>query len=184
MIVIILGVLTDSERDLVNQIFRELNIQLFHISLKMLRSHSDAEEAISQTFLKIIDHIEKISKLPCPQIAPYCVVIVKNESINILRRKKKQICFDDLDYLDNDAFLGAGEKLYEHMDKDELRKAISELSDEERYLIQLRFANEMSYKEIAGIIGVSEETAKKRGQRIIKKLRFLCKEGEKNVEHV
>lgn len=184
LIFIILGALNDSERDLVNQIFREHNVKLFNISLKILRSHSDAEEAVSSTFLKIIDHIEKISKLPCPQIAPYCVVIVKHESTNILRRKKKIISFEDMDYLDNDDFVDAGEYLYKHWDKAQLCKVISQLSDEERYFISLRYSNEMGYKEIANLIGTSEETAKKRGQRILKKLRILYKVGEQNVQHI
>ena len=166
------------------QIFKDYNVKLFNIALKILRSHSDAEEAVSSAFLKIIDHIEKISKLPCPQIVPYCVVIVKNESTNILRHKKKTISFEDMDYIDNDDFVDAGEYLYEHWDKTRLCKVILQLTDEERYFIRLRFANEMGYKEIANIIDISEETAKKRGQRILKKLRILYEAGEQNVQHV
>lgn len=88
LFIIILGTLSDSEKDLVDQIFKDSNIKLYNISFQILHSHSDAEEAVSQTFLKIINHIDKISTLPCPKIAPYCVVIVKNESANILRKRR------------------------------------------------------------------------------------------------
>ncbi|MEG2014002.1 MAG: sigma-70 family RNA polymerase sigma factor, partial [Anaerovoracaceae bacterium] len=71
MIIIMIVTLNDSERDLVNEIFQNYNVKLFNISFKILRSQSDAEDAVSNAFLKIIDHMEKISKLPYPQIVPY-----------------------------------------------------------------------------------------------------------------
>lgn len=70
MILIVLGALSDFEKDLLNKIYKEKNIKLFHIAFGILHSHTDAEEAVSSAFLKIIKHVEKISKLPCPQIAP------------------------------------------------------------------------------------------------------------------
>ncbi|MEA5136208.1 MAG: sigma factor-like helix-turn-helix DNA-binding protein [Candidatus Fimivivens sp.] len=47
----------------------------------------------------------------------------------------------------------------------------------------MRYANEMSFKEIAALLGVSKETAKKRGYRILKKLRAFYEEGDENVQH-
>lgn len=184
MIIIMIVTLNDSERDLVNEIFQNYNVKLFNISFKILRSQSDAEDAVSNAFLKIIDHMEKISKLPYPQIVPYCVVIVKNECTNILRQKKKMISFEDMDYLNNDSVVDVDEYLYVYSDKEQLCKAISQLPDDDRYFIQLRFANEMGYREIADLIGTSEGTAKKRGQRILNKLRSLYEEGERNVQHI
>ena len=51
------------------------------------------------------------------------------------------------------------------------------LPSEDRRLIHLRFALEMSYKEIGMLLGISEEAAKKRGQRIVKRLKSMH-EGE------
>lgn len=151
------------------------------MGFKILRSHSDAEEAVSQTFLKIIDHIDKISKLPCPQIAPYCVVIVKNESVNILRKRKKVINVEELEHFGNGNYSDIEEEFLKITDKEQLLLSVNRLSDKEKYLIHLHFVDNMSYKKIANLLGVNEETAKKRCQRILKKLRALYKEGERNV---
>ncbi|MDD3041200.1 sigma factor [Bacteroides sp.] len=97
LFIIILGTLSDTEKDLVNQIFKDSNIKLYNISFQILRSHSDAEEAVSQTFLKIISSIEKISRLPGSKIMPYCVVIVKNEATNILRNRMKSVSMGELE---------------------------------------------------------------------------------------
>lgn len=184
MVIIFLGALSDDEKDLANQIFKDTNVKLYNISFQILRSHTDAEEAVSQTFLNIISHIEKISKIPCPEIAPYCVVIVKNEATNILRNRMKAVSMDELE-ADNGSHSSEVEDAWIHnIDRKQLLLAVDKLFGEEKHLVYLRYANEMSFKDIAALLGVSEQTAQKRGYRILKKLRALYEEGDENVQHV
>ncbi|WMJ84328.1 RNA polymerase sigma factor [Oscillospiraceae bacterium LTW-04] len=184
MVIIFLGALSHSEKELVNQIFKDSNVKFYNISFQMLRSHSDAEEAVSEAFLKIMDHIEKIIGLPGPKIIPYCVVIVKNESANILRKRIKAVPLEELEAYDGSDYSEIENMWEQNIDREQLIFAIEELSDEEKYLVYLRYANDMNFKEIAALLGVSEETAKKRSYRILKKLRIFYKAGDKNVQHV
>lgn len=78
MLVMLFSIMPDNERDFINNLFSKMNIKMYNISFNILRDKFDAEEAVAQTFLKIIDNIERISALPCPQIEPYCVIILKN----------------------------------------------------------------------------------------------------------
>ncbi len=94
LIVVFLGVISDDEKDLINKIFSKMNVKMYNISFNILKNKYDAEEAVAQTFLKIIANIERISVLPCPQIEPYCVIILKNETMNIIRRHKKSVCVE------------------------------------------------------------------------------------------
>lgn len=75
-------------KDLVNDLYKDLSGQMKAMALGLLKDPYQAEEAVANTFVKIIAHIEKISKIPCPQRQAYCVSILKNEIINILRREK------------------------------------------------------------------------------------------------
>ena len=52
-----------------------------------------------------------------------------------------------------------------------MRKMIQELSKEDGLVLQLRFYHQSSYKEIADILGITEETARKRAERIRKEMR-------------
>lgn len=177
MIFILLGIISDAEKDLVNEIFSEMNVKMYTISYNILKSKIDAEEAVAQTFLKIIDNIEKISSLPCSQITPYCVLILKNETMNIIRQRKKTVYVDDMDYSEySDQNYNIEEKLIEAINKEKLLSCINRLSDNEKYFIHLRFLNNMSYKNISELFGITEEAAKKRSQRIIKKLRSYYEE--------
>lgn len=182
MIVILVGTISDYEKDLANKIFSKMNVKLFNISFGILRSQHDAEEAVAQTFLNIMKYIEKISALPCPEIEPYCVIILKNETMNIIRKRKKIVHLEDVDYvLHNDNGYDIKEEYMKKVDKEELLNHINKLSDEERYLIYLRFVYEMTYRQISEIMDITEQAARKRGYRILEKLRLCYEEGDKGV---
>ncbi|MDY0237040.1 MAG: sigma-70 family RNA polymerase sigma factor [Gudongella sp.] len=182
MIFIIFGVMSEDEKDLVNKLFSKMNAKMYNISFNISRNKHDTEEALSQTFLKIIDNIEKISDLPCPQIEPYCVIIVKNETMNIIRKRKKVVYIENVDYFDQDSKEYDIEEDYlKTIDSQELLSCINKLSDVEKNLIHLRYVNEMGFKEIAELLDITEEAAKKRGQRILGKMWQYYEEGDKNV---
>jgi RNA polymerase sigma-70 factor (ECF subfamily) len=185
LIIILFGSLTDGERNFVNKIFLKMNIKMYNISFNILKDKLDAEEALAQTFLKIIDNIDKISKLPCPQIEPYCVIIVKNETMNIIRKREKIVPTEDVDYFDHsDRDYNIEEEYLKTVNKEKLLSCINKLSDEEKHLLHLRFVNEMKFKNISKLLGITEEAAKKRGQRILRKLRSYYEEGGKNVQNI
>lgn len=174
--------MSDDEIDFINQIYSKMNVKMYNISFNILRNKFDAEEAISQTFLKIIENIDRISSLPCPQIEPYCVIILKNETINVIRKRKKTIYIEDMDYFeDKEENYNIEEEYLERVNKEQLLSCINRLSDDEKNFIYLRFVNEMRFKEISELLGITEEAAKKRSQRILKKLRSYYEEGDKNV---
>lgn len=184
LIIIVLGQIPEDKRKFINELFFKMNVKMYNISFNILRNKFDAEEALAQTFLKIIENIEKISALPCPQMEAYCVIIVKNESINIIRKRKKIIHSEDVDYFYE--YNGADqtwEEYLETINKEKLYSCIKRLSKDERNFIYLRFINEMKFKDISELLGITEETAKKRSQRILKKLRVYYGEGETDVQN-
>ena len=177
--------MSDDERDFINKLFLEMNVKMYNISCNIVKNKFDAEEALAQTFLKIIENIDRISKLPCPQIEPYCVIIVKNESFNIIRKRKKLVHVENVDYFDHgDKNYNIEEEYLKTVNKEKLLTCINKLSDEEKNLLHLRFVNEMKFKDISKLLGITEEAAKKRGQRILRKLRSYYGEGDKNVQNI
>ncbi len=185
LIIILFGVMTDDEVDFINRIFSKMNVKMYNISFNILKNKFDAEEAVSQTFLKIIDNIEKIFALPCPQIEPYCVIILKNETMNIIRKRKKIIHVEDVDYFDyNEGDYDIEEEYLETVNKEQLLSCIDRLSDDEKFFVHLRFVNEMRFKDISELLGITEEAAKKRGQRILKKLRLYYEEGDRSAQNI
>lgn len=58
-----------------------------------------------------------------------------------------------------------------------LSKVIDSLDPDDSRFLYLRYTQEMGYKEIGTLLNISEDAAKKRGQRLIKKLRKLYEGG-------
>ncbi len=187
MIIIFFNNLTDEQKELINKIFSDMNALFYYISYDILKNQFDAEDAVAQTFLNISDNIEKISGFSCPEIRPYCVTILRNESINILRREKKYISEENIDDLYQNSHQGEAYSLevdfLKTVDKEILASYIDKLSEDDRTLIYLRFINELSFKQISELLDITEESAKKRGQRILKKLRAYYEEGESIVQN-
>ncbi|NYB75528.1 sigma-70 family RNA polymerase sigma factor [Sedimentibacter hydroxybenzoicus DSM 7310] len=187
MIIIFFNNLTDEQKELINKIFSDMNALFYYISYGILKNQIDAEDAVAQTFLNISGNIEKISNFSCPEMRSYCVVILKNESINILRKSSKYISDEDIDNLyqnsNKDKTYNLEEEFLKTADKEILKSCISRLSEDEKNLIYLRFLNEFSFKQISELFDITEEAAKKRSQRILKKLRAYYEEGDKVVQN-
>lgn len=178
MFVIIWGILSDEEKDFVNEIFSEYHGKLYNISLRILRSQQDAEDAVEQTFLKIMDNIERIRQLPCHETLPFCVVIVKNASVDILRKNSKTVSIDLVEEIQELSVDAPENAFFENHDRERLLRLIKLLPQEDRYLLELRLGEEMSYKEIGAMINITEVTARKRFQRALEKLQKLYSEEE------
>ena len=59
-----------------------------------------------------------------------------------------------------------------------LTELIDRLDPDDRRFVYLRYAEEMGHKEIGELLNISEDAAKKRGQRLVKKLRNCMREGK------
>lgn len=81
--------LNNEQRELVEQIFHKHNMQFQRIAFKIVKSEAMAEDAVGTAFIKIMDNIEKISNLPDQKMKAFCVVIVKNTSIDMIRQSQK-----------------------------------------------------------------------------------------------
>lgn len=178
MFIIFLGALSDSEKDLVNQLFKEYNVKLFNISLSILHSKQDAEDALAQTFLKIMDHIDQIEKIPCHKRLPFCVIMVRHASIDLYRKNQKVIPIDFIESIEDIATDTTEETFFKNYDEQTLLKAIRGLSSEDRYLLELRLEANLSYKDIGELMNMNEAAARKRFQRALEKLnQLLLSEG-------
>ena len=75
------------ERVKFEQIYRTYRSLMFRIAMKLLQNTQDAEDAVHNAFVQMIRHFSKISDVPCENLTPWIVSIIRNESISVLRRR-------------------------------------------------------------------------------------------------
>ena len=160
--ILLFSVLNDEQRALVERIFHGHHIHFQRISFNIVKSEEAAEDVVSTAFIKIMDNIEKISDLPCPQMTAFCVTIVKNASIDVLRQLQQSVHIDYWDNISDEDTDDIEDECIHNADVHRLTEVIDQLNPDDRHFIYLRYTLEMGYREIGELLNISEDAAKKR----------------------
>ncbi len=161
--------------ELVEKIYIENYAYFYRTAYSVLENHSDAEEAVSESFLKFYKNKEKFSKMKCPEIIAYSVSIVRNLSID-MKKSQNKILFSEFseELIDSVSFSeSVYMTLFNNLENQELYELLSILNETEYEIFELRAIDRLTFKEIAKRIDIdiSEEATKKKFQRLVKKLR-------------
>lgn len=146
---------------------------MFYVANKVLWDIGEAEDAVHESFIKIIDILDKIGEIDNPQTRALFVIITKNKAIDILRKHQKEKAIPlDVEYMG-----GQYHAEVERMEDGQLiAQAIARLPETYRTVILLKYAHGYSMDEIANILSISQENVKKTIQRAKKKLELLLQE--------
>jgi len=127
-----------------------------------------AQDITSQTFFKALSNIGNFD----PQkghFSSWLYQIARNNVIDHYRSKRSEIDIETVWDISSDEDLQAAALNGEIMEK--LKKYLSNLKPEHRQIIMMRVWDGLSYKEIADILGKSEDSCKMMFSRVIGKLR-------------
>lgn len=97
--IIFLENLSYEEKNFIEDLYRREKVFLYRLAFGILNNKDLAEDALSACFIKIMDDIDRVLSLPESALRPYCLTILKNEAINILRREKRLVYTDQAEKL-------------------------------------------------------------------------------------
>ena len=80
---------SDADRQVFTSIYSQYHIQMENTAIKILKTQSDAEDAVQNAFMQVIRHFEKIYLIPSDELPFWLISIVKNEAYMILRKQKR-----------------------------------------------------------------------------------------------
>ena len=80
-----------SENELISELFTKYNQMIFKIAFNYLRNSSDAEDVVQEVFVKAMNDLENLLRIPPKERAFYFTVIAENVSKNVLKEENKQI---------------------------------------------------------------------------------------------
>ena len=154
---------------------------IFRFVFKRLGGNEEvAGDVTQQTFIKAMANLEKYEDRGFP-FSSWLYRIAQNEVMMHFREQKKSVTVDieERNVLD----LMEEANITDSMSQEEQEKlmiVLNEMDSEHLDLIELRFFQEMSFKEIADIYSITEANAKMRIYRILEKLNK--KWGESNKD--
>lgn len=162
--------------ELLKELFETHRQTMYKIALSILHNSHDAEDAVQNAFLWIINDLEKISPIPCNERVFYFANIIEHVSINILNKKKRHQ-LEDIDmHQEINSGISVEKTSLEMITIEEIKQVIRTMSVTDRLILRLYLFEEKSYKEIAEIAGISEGNARVSVHRARKRLVKLLKE--------
>ena len=139
--------------------FEELVVRhqrvLFNVALRLLGSYEDARDATQTAFVKAYQHLGTFD--PGQRFFSWIYRILKNECLNVLRARRPS------QPVPLDWPAAAVPDTLESAQRDRaVQTAILALTTEYREVLVLRHFTELTYEEIAGVLGVPVKTVKSR----------------------
>lgn len=169
----------DDDKSAFEKLYKEYRREMYGIAYSILHKKEDAEDAVHQAFLQISYDFDKIRSIPCHELRAYIVIIIRNASINIYNSNKKREERTIKSY-DDDAVVEID--FFENFDFEVLVERISELPDIYKDVLFLRYVEEFSTKEVSRMLGLSENTVRKRTERAKKLLKDALERNESYAE--
>ena len=136
--------------------------RLYAVALGILKNPALAEDAVSASMVKVIDHFEtflKIYEKSCQEIGPWAVTIVKNTALNLLRQERRS------GSLDENWDAPAREDTEGEAGYRRLVALIRAMPESYRQVLELRLVSEWSTRDIARSTGLSEAAVDSRISR-------------------
>lgn len=139
---------------------------VYGIAFSILKNEADAEDMVQIVFTKIFE-MEK-NKLPNNKEACWIYSLTKNETISLLRRKKKNIDLEDIYEIED-----SNNEINKIIDKNTYNNLISKLNDKEKEIVSLKILAKLSFNEIGQVLNEPVGTIKWRYYKSIHTLKIL-----------
>ena len=161
---------TDDQRKF-ERIYHKYRFLMLHTAKQILQIHHDAEDAVHQAFVSIIENLEKIIEVDSPKTRSFVVIITERKAIDLLRQNKRRSTVELNEEI-------TGIEIPFRLDNP-IAAAIAQLPANYREVLLLRYDNGFTAKEIASILNITDSGVRKLIARAKKALlENLEKEGE------
>jgi len=157
-----------------DEIVSEYSEKLYWHIRKIVLIHDDADDVLQNTFLKAWKGLKNFRG--GSGIYTWLYRIATNESITFLNKKKKQNSVSLTTY---EEYLGETLESDSYFDGNEmelkLQKAILTLPEKQRIVFNMRYFEEIKYKDMSKILETSEGALKASYHHAVKKIEAILK---------
>jgi RNA polymerase sigma-70 factor (ECF subfamily) len=158
-----------------NEIGTEYVDGLYGYAMILTRNRAEAEDLVQETYVRALGAAGRLRENS--NVKGWLFTILRNLWFNELRKRRSAPAIVEMDGDDHtaDSLVGNASDAHEifvsNEDSDIIRSAINDLPVEFREIILLREFEELSYQEIAGVLGCPAGTVMSRLGRARAKLR-------------
>ncbi|MBO9595707.1 MAG: sigma-70 family RNA polymerase sigma factor [Niabella sp.] len=144
------------ERNAQRQLFHTYASRMLAVCIRYVKRKEDAEELMLQGFEKFFTQIHSFTFQGEAAFAGYLKRIMVNECLMLLRKRK--IVFEEID--DRSLVVTQDETPVERLSSKEIFELILKLPEGYATVFNLFVVEDLSHKEIAQLLGITEGTSK------------------------
>ena len=138
-----------------------LKNKLYRLALRITLNPAEAEDVVQETMMKVWSRREQWEQIE--SIEAFCLTICRNQALDKTRKMagtEQSLDTGEHDAPDHSHTANPEEQAIQQDRVQLVRRLIDSLPEKQRTVMQLRDFEGKSYKEIAAIMGVSEEQVK------------------------
>lgn len=167
----------EEDREFCRKLSEKFDSAMYHVAYGILKNSADAEDAVQESYIEIINNLEKVSRENCHKAWNYIVAIVRSRAINVYRKRGREckIGQDNIENLIQES-QGDGE-IFELSDGSSVSELIGRMKYPYKEVLYLRYYNELSYDEIATVLNTTADNVRHISYRARKKLEDKLEKG-------
>ena len=139
---------------------------LFRLALRITQNRADAEDVVQETMMKVWNRRGEWQQIE--NMEAFCLTVCRNVSLDKLRRMDRQVLSLDeqpteaggFDPIDHSHSANPEQQAVQRDRLQQVRRIISQLPEKQRSCMQLRDIEGKSYRDIATILGITEQQVK------------------------
>lgn len=169
----------NSEEELINlakgdsryfaPIYKRYHEQIFRFIYQRMDSIDDADDITSQVFLKALVYLPKYVNKGFP-FSSWLYRIALNE-VNMFYRKTKRQRAINIDESEIKEIIEETNENYSDENREKLLGILTQLEEDKLSLIEMRFFEKRSFKEIGELLGITENNAKVKTYRLLEEMK-------------
>ena len=177
----------EAERKKLQDLYEENEKYIFNFALGYAKNQDIAEEAIQNAFIYIIKNKEKYLELSCRDFRNSVVIIVRDRCKNIFKSRKMYLeRFEEKDIYEVENLANIHERPVDEevilsYDYELMRRHMKSIDEISRRVLEMKYIEGKSYKEIGGELGMNEKHVDTKLMRAKEKVRKLV-EKEMNYD--
>jgi len=138
-----------------------LKNELYRLALRITLNSAEAEDVVQETMIKVWNRREQWDEIE--SIEAFCLTICRNQALDRMKRLDSQnASLEEGEHDRPDRSYGADpeEQAIQRDRVGMVRRIIDQLPEKQRACIQLRDIEGKAYREIADVLGISEQQVK------------------------
>ncbi|MCD8073669.1 MAG: RNA polymerase sigma factor [Lachnospiraceae bacterium] len=166
----------EDEKQKFERLYSNYRSKMQYIAVGILKDEHEAENIVHDTFITMIDVLDKIDETDDRKAWNYIVTILKNKCYNYLKRRNRMVYSDDILNLDD----SETEDILQTVIREESIFVIAELIRKLNYpykeVLYLQYYNGMNSKKIAELLQLTPSNVRQISNRAKKRIKELLKE--------